>query len=173
MANRRRFTGTTRKRKMTWEGSIIQILNLDVSPTIVNTIISEATLEQFPSPTIIRTRGRVWVGADVASGASSFATVTMGMIVVTSAALSGGAATIPGPQNLFGSDWLWWDTTITADWQSGVNEGSIWREVIIDSKAMRKIGSNEVLVFVAELTECEGVSVTNICGSVRVLLKAP
>ncbi len=44
---------------------------------------------------------------------------------------------------------------------------------IVDSKAMRKIGNNEVVVFVTELVVCEGTMVANVCGHMRVLLKAP
>jgi len=96
----------------------------------------------------------------------------MGLTVVTAAAVAGLA--VPNPAVDFGSDWLWWDRAII-----GVAAGDVIGEevtidrLLVDSKAMRKIGLNEVLVFVARLTTCEGTLVGNLCGGLRFLLKAP
>jgi len=46
--------------------------------------------------------------------------------------------------------------------------------IVVDSKAMRKIGLNMALVLVSQISLCEGTTVSaNLCGALRVLLKAP
>jgi len=170
VANRRQFS-TARKRVTSWHGANIAISDLVTATPQFNTLVPEATMETFPTPTIVRIRGNIGVASDVSSTDSAFAHVSMGIIKVTAAALAGSA--VPTPTADIGSDWIWWSNIIVAKWTATVNEGSIWRNVMVDSKAMRKVGLNEALIFVAELINCGLTSQANLCGAIRVLLKAP
>ncbi len=174
MANRR-FPVRSRKRVMMWEGTQIDLSDLVVATPQGVAVITEATLENFPAPTLIRSRGQLGVTLDASSAANALSFVTMGIIVMTRAALA--AAAFPLPSTDIGSDWLWWDVATLANDAAGNDQGApggggVDRK-IVDSKAMRKIGLNEAVVFIAELTACEGTTVANICGSIRFLLKAP
>ena len=96
----------------------------------------------------------------------------MGIMVVTAAAVSGAA--VPNPATNTGNDWLWWDVaTVGAAAGDVIGEEITIDRLTVDSKAMRKIGLNEVVVLVADLQSCEGTLVVNVCGALRMLLKAP
>ena len=171
MANRR-FQSRTRKRVMSWQGVNIDFSDLVNGVTQFASVITEATLESFPTPTIIRTRGRLALLTDPSSTPGGFGVVSMGLIVVTAAAAAAGA--IPNPAAEFGSDWLWWDAvTVGAAAGDVIGEEVTVGRFIVDSKAMRKVGLNQVLVFAASQLTCEGTLVTNLCGAMRFLLKAP
>ncbi len=98
--------------------------------------------------------------------------LSMGIILVTNVALAAGVTAIPSPFTGIGNDWIWWDAvgldnvgTVAAD---PVRTGSR----MIDSKAMRKVKDNQVLVLVTEVTGLGGTAgVVTIAGAVRVLLK--
>ena len=174
MAGRRSFAPVTRKRRVSWHGSSIDIADLVVGTDQLVTIIPEATLEAFPNPTIVRVRGNLLVLQDSTTTAGAFGHVTMGIIKVTAAALAGGS--VPSPLTDVGNDWLWWaDAQIGEESSSSVIGRAISVERLkVDSKAMRKVGLNEALIFVATITLCEGTTVSaNICGALRMLLKAP
>ena len=171
MANRR-FAPRSRKRVTSWHGQNVTLLNLVVGTPQFAAVIPESTLETFPTPTLIRTRGRVMVVSDPSSSASPLAQITMGITVVTAAALA--ASAIPSPLSDIGSDWLWWDTAFVGEADTGVVGGTVEIDRIsVDSKAMRKIGLNEVVVFVVQITSCQGTVVANVCANLRMLLKAP
>ena len=171
MANRR-FVTRAPKRRVSWEGAMIDASDLVVATPQFFAVIPEAALEQFPNPTIVRTRGKLGVFTDVSSTPGGFGIVTMGLIVVTSTALA--ASAIPLPATDIGSDWLWWDQGIV-----GAAAGDVIGEeitidrVTVDSKAMRKIGLNHAVVLAMQLQTCESTMVANVCGNLRFLLKAP
>ena len=115
------------------------------------------------------------VTQDATMTAGGIAIVTMGLIVVTSAALA--ASGVPQPFSNVGSDWLWWYNSEIGEETSSTLIGrtiSVER-VVVDSKAMRKVGANQALIFVAECTNGtpSGVGSANVNGALRVLLKAP
>ncbi len=161
---------------MSWQGQNIDIVNLVAATPQFTQIISEANLETFPTPTLVRTRGRLMISNDASSSSGDMGIVTMGIIVVTAAAFAG--SSVPTPLTDVGSDWLWWDVAtfgrISAAAEDVVNNPLTIDRIQVDSKAMRKIGLNQVLLFVAQLTPCDsGTVVANICGNLRMLLKAP
>ena len=171
MANRR-FATATRKRRMSWDGASVNLSNLIVGTAQFSTILTETILENFPTPTLVRSRGRMNVVADNSSTPNAFGFVTMGLIVVTATAATAGA--VPNPTTNTGNDWLWWDSAFVGSSASDViGEEITVDRISVDSKAMRKIGLNQVLVFVADLSTCEGTLVCNVCGTFRCLLKAP
>ena len=173
MANRR-FAVRASKRRTTWEGANIDLTDLTNGTAQFVTVISEANLEQFPNPTIVRTRGRMMLSSDPSSTPGGFGELSVGLIVVNTTAAAAGPTALPSPAGDIGSDFFYWDVFTFGAPAADVlgDTGSIDRHVV-DSKAMRKIGPNQVVVMIAELTTCEGVLVCNLCGALRILLKAP
>ncbi len=169
MANRR-FVSRAPKRRTFWDGAAVDMSDLVVGTAQFATIQTEALLENAPNPTIVRTRGKVAAFTDASATPGGFGIVHMGMILVTATAFA--ASAIPLPFSQIGNDWLWWDQAIIgADASDVIGSEITVDRVVVDSKAMRKVGLNQVLVFVAELQTCEGVMVANVCGSIRVLFK--
>jgi len=87
------------------------------------------------------------------------------------------ASSIESPLTQIGSDWIWWKTfpfgvaagTLIAPQPA---EGqSLSARVIIDSKAMRKIGLNQNVVFVMQSTAITSTCTTDVNGALRVLFK--
>ncbi len=171
MAQRRAFRrGSSGRRPMNWQGGTFQALpSLAGVATTANTIVTEAILETFPDPTIVRVRGS-YIFSE--TGINGTAVLTVGIMLIDNAALAAGVASIQTPGTDVGSDWLWWDTvpldnvgTVAAD---PVRTG----RRIIDSKAMRKVKTNQALVFVTEILALgASAAVVTIAGQVRVLLK--
>ena len=171
MANRR-FAVRSRKRAVTWQGAQVDFADLVAGTAQFSTLITESQFEDFPTPTLIRTRGRLMVVADTSSTPGAFGDVTMGIMLVTAAAAA--ATGVPSPVSGASSDWLWWDVaTFGAAAGDVIGEEITVDRIPIDSKAMRKVGNNMLLIFVAEMVACEGTLVANLCGRMRFLLKAP
>jgi len=173
MANRR-FAPASRKRRMSWEGGNVDIADLTTVSPLAVTVLTEAQLENFPTPTLIRSRGRINAYTDPSATPGSFAVVGVGLIVVTAAAAAVGVTAIPTPLTELGSDWLWWDSlSVGSDAADVIGSTITVDRLSVDSKAMRKIGNNQVVLLVAEMLTCEGTMVVNLCGTLRFLLKAP
>jgi len=176
MANRR-FQSRT-KRRTSWVGSRVDLDTL-VSGTPQFAIMqTEAELEEFPTPTVVRTRGQLGVKADSGAAASPhLSSVGLGIYLADAAAVTAGALQLPISD--IGSDWLWWWNAVitenTATAAENVSNGGwmLFERVVVDSKAMRKVKNNQVLVLVAQLVEEQGTGAANVFGTIRFLLKAP
>ncbi len=169
---RRQFVRAASKRRVSWHGAAICVSNLVQATAQRVIVISETSMETFPNPTIVRVRGGLRVSIDDASAAGARGTVVMGLIVVTAAAQA--ASGVPLAFTDIGSDWLWWySAPIETGPVADVNWVGASHYVDVDSKAMRKVGLNEILLFVTEITNCELALQANVHGALRVLLKAP
>jgi len=104
--------------------------------------------------TILRTRGRVICQLDAAA-ADERATVAVGLILVGDEAFSAGVGALPKPFEQGGALWLWFDYLQVTSLSEGaaVPTDFLVDRVVIDSKAMRKVRSNDSLVFMAEIVE--------------------
>ncbi len=173
MASRRTAFRSAPKRRMSWQGSAVDASDLVVGTPQFTTVISETILENFPTPTIVRTRGKLTVTTDASSTPASIGKVDMGLILVTSTALTASAIPLPGTD--VGNDWIWIDSAVVGSQADDSIGGAVTVErVVVDSKAMRKCPLNSALVLVLQLTLCDGSAiVANVCGSLRFLLKAP
>jgi len=173
MANNRRGRPQVRsvRRPTFWEGGrIAQSVVSGVAVTSV--IVSEATLENSPNPTIVRCRGDLLVQI-TSGGAGGSANFTSGLIVVIADALAAGA--VPSPLQDIGSDWLWWSNrglrTVNGGGAADDDyEGNTTR-IPIDSKAMRKVGLNQALILVSAMQPEVLMIGVAIVGVIRVLLK--
>ena len=124
--------------------------------------------------TLLRLRGQFLLSA-IPNAAADDDVVGLGFgIVSTDAAVAGGTA-LPSPLGDPGWPWVWHgyfpliDQAATAADDKAI--GNFVR-LIVDSKAMRKMRSNESLVMIGHLSEGEYASVS-IAGGIRVLFGGP
>ncbi len=168
----RRFPVRTgaKKRRTQWVGNADQgavAIGANASVIVANFPMDGSAF--VPEATIVRTRGIInidqpdhTVDQDVIGA--------FGMAIVSDQAFAAGAASIPGPWT--NSQWDGW--FVHAFWgyhfevisQIGILvEG---QQIVIDSKAMRKFGSNETMVMVAESQSIAA----EIIAPIRMLVKA-
>ena len=174
MANRK-FVRSAPRRNLSWQGGSFNV-NVGTGAAAVSTLVTEVILEGFPNPTIVRMRGSVLLRVSAVGAAPAVSFLTMGIKLVTASALAIGLTAIELPSDEIGSDWIWWssrpfhNTTALAAVAGDDGEGLVTR-VEIDSKAMRKVTPNKVLVFVAQNNASTSTHTIGMQGIVRILLK--
>ncbi len=146
-ARRSRVLRSGPRRLTEWSGVVDQAYITVAAGTKV-LIQSISFAEQA---TIIRNRGQFSVKS-TQSAADAEIVGAVGFGIVSAEAFAAGVASIPGPlsQAEWGG-WMVWRAFHTAfEFVSGVGVLLASKEWEIDSKAMRKVGANEVLVTIAE-----------------------
>ncbi len=170
----RRHMPVRAKRPTFWEGTNFN-MSITTGASVVSTLITEATLEQSPVPTLVRIRGSCLLNIISSAAVPSSTLVVMGIKLASSAAVAGAAVEVPFTQ--IGSDWIWWKAiplvlltggSVASPNGDGLNSNT---RVEIDSKAMRKVKLNELLVFVVENVVSESTTTVGVDGAVRVLFK--
>ena len=173
MARRRVFQRAAARRRTSWEGAQLNF-TLTTGVQSQAAIVSEAILENVPNPTIVRIRGEVLVAVSASGAAGAVSEAVMGIKITTSSAFAAGGASVESPSTEIGGDWIWWHTAPLrndAAFTAGNDEGLLWARVPIDSKAMRKVKVNEVLIFVVHNVAIASTHSQVISGGVRILLK--
>ncbi len=170
-ASGRRSSGP--KRPTFWEGAAISQA-VSTSTQVVSTVVSEATLENTPNPTLVRTRGIITceLTASGANSASSF--ITMGLIVVDDRALTAGIGSLQLPGTDTGSDWLWigqWSPHVHDTGQPEATNLAGHQVIQVDSKAMRKIELNQALIFITQNVANVSTQTVLIRAQLRFLFK--
>ena len=171
MANRRAFRrGSSQRRPTFWEGATFQAIpSVGGVQVTVNTLVSEATLENVPEPTVVRCRGS-YIYSEASINGSTV--VGMGIMLVDNAALAAGVASLQSPLTDDGSDWLWWDVFGLDNVGTENADPARTGQRMIDSKAMRKVKLNQALVLITEANGIGGsAAVITIVGGIRVLFK--
>ena len=135
--------------------------------TIISSFVPGGSF--FIKPTIVRTRGEVSIKPD-AFNADIDINGAFGMCVVSQDALTAGIASIPKPfSDAEWGGWFVWQS-FAKHLEQVTNAGLLlgsW-DYQVDSKAMRKITTNDVIVSVAE--SISGAAF-DIAMHLRVLLK--
>ena len=148
-----------------WTGAAFAEVNLTQTQSI-----QVFFLETGSPSTILRIRGEILVKG-TPDAITDDEIVGLGAIVVSEASQVAGGAAVPGPIDAPNSPWLWHAYVPLAAGQAALDGSDIgsFARVTVDSKAMRRIGINERLIFVGELSTglYAAVSVT---GGVRVLV---
>ncbi len=166
--------GQAPRRAMFWAGSSQSASNA-TNTSSVGTLVSESTLENVPNPTIIRIRGRLTCFITAIGADDAITTMTYGIMVVSAAALAGASVPAPAPANDVDSPWMWWDTVVLQKaLQAGAEDTAIGAHYYmdVDSKSMRKIKQNEVLIFVSQNAAISGGAATvHTAGNFRILIK--
>ena len=175
MARRKVFQRAAPRRRSTWEGSAIAA-SMTTGVQTQQAIVSEALLENVPNPTVVRMRGELLVRVTAAGAAGATARMVMGIKLATASAFAAGGASVESPNTEIGGDWIWWQSVTmhnAAALVSGSNNDNvgILTRVPIDSKSMRKVKINEVLILVFHNVVVGGTQSITVTGTVRVLLK--
>ncbi len=133
----------------------------------------------IPKATLVRIRGDMLINGTLFTSANDGFRGASGLGIVSADAFNNGVASVPGP----GTDpdwpgWIWhsyWHVRGIAAQSAGadvsINSFCGVQRIVIDSKAMRKWGNNEVLMGVSEPITETGVASIIIDADTRLLIK--
>jgi len=155
-------------RPMVKHWTSLVVLNQAITTT--QAIFATAALEHGEDATLLRSRGEFIFVATPNAGAD-FDVIGIGLIVVQSAAVTVGGAAVPGPINDGDADWLWHQfVPLDAGGASAADPNAIglFARVTVDSKAMRKVRTDQTIILVAELSTGNFTDVA-FSGGVRLL----
>ncbi len=126
----------------------------------VTTLVLESELDNVPNPTLVRIRGHVWNRAGaIMSGLEDSILIAHAIMVVDAKQLAVGTTALPLPLSSNSEDFLWADSAVLTNSSStsgGINDNHRLQDIVVDSKAMRKITLNQVLVMVSEMELLQG-----------------
>ncbi len=152
-----------RKGTKEWTGLATDFVAVTTSGVLL------ATFAHDQAETVLRIRGEV-ACFGTPDAINDTTVVAVGAIVVSDAAVAAGVASIPSPIDSTKSPWIWHQFLYMRGVSATLIENpgdTIFRHAEIDSKAMRKSGRAESLVFVADILSAEMPVQVGI--SVRVL----
>ena len=170
----RRFAPRRVRRPTFWEGGRFN-LSIPTASAVGTTLVPESTLENVPEPTLVRIRGSILCTMLSAAAVPNAVFLTLGIKLATATAVAASSFELPGTD--IGSDWIWWQKVplvlITGGSVASPNGDGLTSNVRVDvdSKAMRKVKQNEVLILVAENQVSESTGTVGVDGGVRVLFK--
>ena len=126
--------------------------------------------------TLVRTRGAFMARVLSVAAATDSMVGAIGLGIVSTDAFAVGATAVPGPfTDPEWDGWLWHQyytlAGVTATAADGSNAVGFVRRFEIDSKAMRKINGNEILMGVFEVGVETGTMSIRVSGDTRILLK--
>jgi len=167
-----RSRGSGRRTDYSWFGTSGQISTMDLAEG--TDALGDEALSFGASFTIHRIRGTVAVELDAGAATNERALVSMGLIVVSVNAFNAGIASVPHPDDDSGDDWIWYDYAYVSTGQSQGATEVLTREIeirMIDTKAMRKIKTQEALCFVASIEQsADGTGALDLAYGFRTLL---
>ena len=154
MAGRRGgFRGATTRVAYEWTA----VGDAHATQTIPGKLIGVTSYLAALPQTVVRIRGTVGATLDAAT-VDEFLIVRFGIVKTTSDAFIAGVASLPGPGSDRDQDWIWTGQLfLTSGGQAAMNENLLSAQLVLDTKAQRKMRSNEVLVFMAEVLVAEYV----------------
>ena len=149
-----------------WAGQTFSATSITTTQKI---LLNFPLSTDFPE-TVLRTRGhlQVWGTPDAADDA---AVIGLGLIVVQESAATVGGVSIPGPFDDLDADWLWHRfvmlrvNEVTADSDTALG---LWQEIEVDSKAMRTVKRDQVVILVGE-TRSQTLAGVEVQGGIRAL----
>ena len=148
-------------RKTDWSASAVQSAATNIPAS--SAVLVESFTPVGQGETIVRTRGALFFFSDQ-STADEDIIAAFGIGVVTAQAVSVGITAIPHP----GTDAAWdgwlYHTYLHSHFEFGSTVGfefSAGQRIDIDSKAMRKVTSDEIVVVVAEAMSAVGFQLMN------------
>jgi len=139
-------------------------------------IVLESETDSVPNPTVVRVRGQIFaqLGA-LASAQGDVILMAHAIMVVDAKQLAIGPTALPLPLTSNSEDFLWYGTQFLAQNDSGtiLNNTSNNDRLNVDSKAMRKMTLNQVLVMVTEIDVLQGTGDedVNFGLNLRILFK--
>ncbi len=162
----RRFTRSGRRtvtrRATFWEtvsSTVFVTLTDGATVSQVLAIVTENELDNVPNPTLVRVRGQIFSRlGGVSNAQADCILVSHAIMVVDAKQFAIGVTALPLPLSSNSEDFLWFGTQFLAQNNSGtiLNTNSNFDRLDVDSKAMRKITLNQVLVLVTEMELIQG-----------------
>ena len=151
----RRFRSNFRARgpvRLTeWVGGVVSTFDVSALAAGTSTLVSSLDFRLLPSltpSTIVRIRGLLTVGTQ-AGTAGLNPHGAFGIQLVSGEAFDAGVASMATPFSESESgDWLF--HTFWAVMQQDVDAGAVYKEYVIDSRAMRKVTNLDVLATIIE-----------------------
>ena len=139
MARRVFRSGSRPRRPNIWGGSVqTPEVVQTAGTTAFITLISNASIQNRTSPTLVRMRGRIFIRSTTAGESASG---SMGIIVVEETARAAGTGSMPNPGVDFSAPWMWWGS-----WTTRLADRFV--EYLVDSKSQRKIKDSEAVVLI-------------------------
>ena len=171
MANGRRVGRQTVRRSTFWTGVQAFQTVLVGTPSRVDIVVTEAALENVPNPTLVRVRGTISLRGLLTADLASIQ-VGLGLAVLGAKEVAVGTSSVPLPFTNSDDDrWLWYSGQTLQNAPSGITDILHSVNVEVDSKAMRKIGSNEVVALVTEVIDVSAGVGVGVSTTLRFLLK--
>ncbi len=136
-------------------------------------ILGTAHIVSNAPNTLVRIRGTVAVSLDSGAVNEAFL-IRAGIIKVMPDAFAAGAGSIPSPVDDPEAEWLWhsyFPLRALATGNDSLSGGGVQRTEI-DSKAMRRVKTNERLVFMVDATILSGSPTMDFTYGFRTLLAA-
>ena len=165
---------TAGRRDVLWIDTLVAMEHTGITTSkslgSTSTTVAPSTLGRA---TVIRIRGSWWALLDPAA-AQDIAEYGIGLLKASTEAVVAGVASIPGPLSQPDADWLWMHVTQLASGDATAQNGADGNQFArgeIDTKAMRRFGTNDVLLFVAEAISRGGTPPTLGGGIARVLIQ--
>ena len=142
----------------------------------VTAIVLESETDSVPNPTVVRVRGQIFAQAGAGANAQGdVIQIAHAIMVVDAKQLAIGVTAMPLPLTSNSEDFLWYGTQFIAqnDQTTVLNNSSNFDKLMVDSKAMRKMTLNQVLVMVTEIDVLQGGGDEdiNFAFNLRVLFK--
>ncbi len=173
MARRSSFSGASQRRRTGWEegpgtNSLVNVNSSSVA-ILGNT---QAAVED--GLTVVRIRGFVELLINQMVAVTDGFTGALGIGIATTAAIGVGVTAVPTPiTEVEWEGWLWHQFfSLHATEIDSVNTAQVRQTFMIDSKAMRKLETQDAIYAAIEVTETGSSNMVVRLGS-RMLLKLP
>ena len=176
MPRARRRVVQSARRGTVWLGfADTDFSGLAANAATVLAVVPEASLEEFPNPTLVRTRGQLEVKSSNAGAVNDDVRWGAGFAVMDRKQVTVGVSACPLPLTDSNWDgWFWWQTGFvrqTGEVIPTFQLGIAFQRVEIDSKAMRKVGQDQVVACVIETLNLAGTNGIDFSVASRFLFK--
>ncbi len=152
-----------RSRGFRHEGRKIDFKSWAAMPSIRLALTADSTnlggSLQFAIPaTILRMRGRLRAHLEATIAAGDFAKLAVGLAVISTDAFNAGAGSVPDPVDEPEFPWVYWTEFELSSESANVDEAWGYQsvDIIVDSKAMRKVKPGEALAWIAQYADGNG-----------------
>ena len=156
-----------------WQGFFMRSVGLAQGATQSFGSVSAIQADVQAKATLIRMRGQGIVQFDPA-GVADAVEFALGIIIVSTDAATAGAASCPSPVEDADSSWIWHQIVPLGPSLQAAQENTDLSATVrfdIDSKAMRKVGPNETILFMADLAAVTGTGSVDFNVAARLLFK--
>jgi len=162
------------RRQTGWEAGVSEVTTSTNISADTGFIFGTGISPTQDGLTLVRTRGFFRISLTAATAAGDGYVGAVGIGIASNQAFAVGATAVPLPVDENAAEsWVWHqEFAIIAPDVTSVDARSMDFHVQIDSKAMRKVGANEILYMALQATET-GTAVAEAVANSRMLFKLP